>query len=86
MKAQSIMNGLWDEAAKLTIDLSDKATKMWDDPLKALAEYGKLTNGRALIIGAFDKIEIWDPKTFESHVSGQSESYEDLAERVMGGI
>ncbi len=74
-----------------------RTISMWADDLnmdsqgrialpKALAEYGNLTSGRALIIGAFDKIEIWDPKTFEAHVSGQTESYEDLAERVMGAI
>jgi MraZ protein len=53
---------------------------------KALAEFANLTAGRALIIGAFDKIEIWDPKSFDAYTKGQTDSYEELAERVMGGL
>jgi MraZ protein len=38
---------------------------------------------RALILGAFDHIEIWDPDTFRSYLDDQPTDYETLAERVM---
>lgn len=39
---------------------------------------------RALIIGSLNHIEIWNPETFEQHLAEQADSYEHLAERVMG--
>ena len=71
---------------------------MWADELtldgqgrvalpKNLLEFAGLqTSSKALIIGAFDRIEVWDRAVFEAHTSNQDESYESLAERVMGGI
>ncbi len=71
---------------------------MWADELsldaqgriglpKNLIEFAGLQTGnKALIIGAFDRIEVWDPDVFEAHLNDQDESYESLAERVMGGI
>ena len=54
---------------------------------KTLIEFAGLETGsKALVIGALDRIEIWDPDTFEAHINQQDESYETLAERVMGGI
>ena len=54
---------------------------------KPLAEFAGLQfGGRAQVIGAFDRIEVWDPAVFEAHLNGQTETYESLAERVMGGI
>jgi len=40
---------------------------------------------RALIIGALDHVEIWDPDVFGQYQGDQSADYETLAERVMGG-
>ena len=54
---------------------------------KSLVEFAGLQpGGRAQVIGAFDRIEVWDPEVFEAHLNDQTESYESLAERVMGGI
>ena len=49
---------------------------------KPLMEFAGLKD-RALIIGALDHIEIWDPATFDQFVNREMESYETLAERVM---
>ncbi|MFB6271328.1 MAG: division/cell wall cluster transcriptional repressor MraZ [Salinibacter sp.] len=37
----------------------------------------------ALILGAFDHIEIWDPDQFEGYLNEQPADYETLAESVM---
>lgn len=50
---------------------------------KVLMEFAGITD-RALIIGALDHIEIWDPATFDQFVNEQLEDYETLAEKVMG--
>ena len=54
---------------------------------KALVEFADLQpGGKAQVIGAFDRIEVWDPTVFETHLNQQTDTYETLAERVMGGI
>ena len=40
---------------------------------------------KALIIGALDRIEIWDPDVFAQYLEEQTTDYETLAEQVMGG-
>ncbi len=50
---------------------------------KELMEFADLDD-RALIIGALDHIEIWDPDTFDRYLNAQSDDYETLAERVLG--
>ena len=50
---------------------------------KPLMEYAGITD-RALILGAFDHVEIWDPVIFEQYLNEQTADYETLAERVMG--
>lgn len=50
---------------------------------KSLMEFAGI-NDRALILGAFDRIEIWDPDTFEEYLNQETADYETLAERVMG--
>lgn len=51
---------------------------------KPLSEYAGVDD-RALVIGAMDRIEIWDPDTFASYLDQQPADYDALAERVMGG-
>ena len=51
---------------------------------KALLEFAKIDKN-ALIIGAMDHIEIWNPEIFDSYLNKRDESYADVAERVMGG-
>ncbi|MDQ7041095.1 MAG: division/cell wall cluster transcriptional repressor MraZ [Rhodothermus sp.] len=50
---------------------------------KPLMEYAGITD-RALIIGALDHIEIWNPATFDQYMNEQPTDYETLAEQVMG--
>jgi MraZ protein len=50
---------------------------------KPLVEFAELSD-RALIIGAFDHIEIWHPPTFDGYLNEKPGNYETLAERVMG--
>jgi MraZ protein len=50
---------------------------------KSLVKFGNLSD-RALILGAFDRIEIWDPDTFDHYLDDQEDDYETLAESVMG--
>lgn len=41
-------------------------------------------SGKALILGALDRIEIWDPQTFDTYLDDEGDDYESLAEEVMG--
>jgi MraZ protein len=50
---------------------------------KPLVKFGKISD-RAVILGAFDHIEIWDPDIFDGYLNDQDEDYETLAESVMG--
>ncbi len=50
---------------------------------KQLIDFAGLKD-KAMILGAFDRIEIWDPETFETYLNEQPADYETLAERVMG--
>lgn len=50
---------------------------------KPLADYAGIQD-KALIIGAMDRIEIWDPTVFEHYLEGAPADPEELAERVMG--
>jgi MraZ protein len=70
-----------------------RAIMMWADEA-TLDGQGRVTisrplldfadvDGRALIIGAFDHIEIWDPDRFDEYMDQQPDDYETLAERVM---
>jgi MraZ protein len=50
---------------------------------KPLFEFADLGD-KAMILGAFDHIEIWDPDAFDRYLNEQPSDYETLAERVMG--
>ncbi len=50
---------------------------------KNLLEFAKIDK-EALIIGALDRIEIWNPSVFEEYVNTQPESYESIAEKILG--
>ena len=39
-------------------------------------------NGQALLIGAIDKVEIWNPATFEAEVASQSETFEQFVPQI----
>lgn len=50
---------------------------------RSLSDYAGIGE-RALIIGAMDRIEIWDPEAFEEYLQEQTMDQESLAEEVMG--
>ncbi len=50
---------------------------------KSLVDFADLSD-KALILGAFDHIEIWNPDEFDTYLNDQPADYETLAERVMG--
>ena len=50
---------------------------------KALTEFAGIDRN-ALIIGAMDHLEIWNPEVFESYLNKRNESYSQVAEAVMG--
>ncbi|MFQ5568223.1 MAG: division/cell wall cluster transcriptional repressor MraZ [Rhodothermales bacterium] len=50
---------------------------------KSLADFADIKD-RALMLGAYDRIEIWNPEAFEQYLNEETADYETLAERVMG--
>lgn len=50
---------------------------------KALMDFTRIEKN-ALILGAMDHIEIWNPEIFDSYMAGRSESYANVAASVMG--
>ena len=50
---------------------------------KPLMDYANISD-RALIIGAMERIEVWDPDTFQKYLDDQPDDHEALAESVMG--
>jgi len=50
---------------------------------KPLMEYAGIS-GKALILGALDRIEIWNPEVFDAYLNDEGDDYETLAEQVMG--
>ncbi len=50
---------------------------------ESLKAFAGITD-RAVIIGTYDKIQIWNPEALEAHLNGLEEQYETLAERVFG--
>jgi MraZ protein len=48
-----------------------------------LLEFAKIEK-EVLIIGALDRIEVWNPKIFSDYMNAQPESYESVAESILG--
>ncbi|WP_412069271.1 division/cell wall cluster transcriptional repressor MraZ [Rubrivirga sp. IMCC43871] len=81
-EARTFVRTIFRWAEELTMDSQGRIALP-----KPLVEFAGLQPGtKALAIGALDRIEVWDPAVFEAHLNDQTESYESLAERVMGGI
>ena len=51
---------------------------------KRLMDFANISE-KVLVIGTLEKIELWDPATFDKQESDQTVEYERLAELVMGG-
>ena len=49
---------------------------------KRLIEFAGIDK-KVLIMGMVDKIEFWNPETFEESINNFGESYEDVAKFVM---
>jgi MraZ protein len=52
---------------------------------KKILEFAHITD-KVTVVGAKDRIEIWNPDTLEAYMNPVYDRYETLAERVMGGI
>ncbi len=52
---------------------------------KKLLEYAKI-DSKVTIIGMGDKIEFWEPKNYDKYINANEESYEAVAQKVMGAI
>jgi MraZ protein len=76
-EARAFMRNVLRWAEEVTLDGQGRISLS-----KPLSEFANLSE-KALIIGALDHIEIWDPDTFDSYLNEQPEDYETLAERVM---
>lgn len=50
---------------------------------KSLLDFTKIEK-EALILGAMDHVEIWEPKIFDTYLGRKTESYAAVAESVMG--
>lgn len=48
---------------------------------KELMEYAKIT-GEVFILGAFDRIEVWNPDEYKKYLGEQQEDYVAIAEKV----
>lgn len=71
---------------------------MWAEPVtldgqgrvafsKKLAEWAGLQPGaKALVNGAFHRVEVWNPEVFEAYLNEQEAQYEQLAQRALGGM
>lgn len=49
---------------------------------KPLMEFAGIKD-KGLVLGAYDRIEIWNPEVFEQYLNEETDDYETLAERVM---
>ena len=49
---------------------------------KRLREFASIES-KVTIVGMIDHIEFWQPEEFDKYLSGQAESYEDVAAKVM---
>lgn len=80
---RSFVRNLLRWAEDLTLDAQGRVALP-----KRLIEFAGLQVGsKALVIGALDRIEVWDPAVFEDLINDEdNESYDSLAERVMGGV
>ena len=47
-----------------------------------LLEYAKIEK-EVLVLGALKKIELWNPKTYKEYLEQSSETYEEIAAKVM---
>jgi len=47
-----------------------------------LLEYAKIEK-EVLVLGALKKIELWDPETYKEYLEQSSETYEEIAAKVM---
>lgn len=48
---------------------------------KELMEYAKIS-GDVLILGVFDRIEVWNPEEYKKYLDGQQQDYVTVAEKV----
>ena len=48
---------------------------------KELMQYAKI-NGEVFILGAYDRIEVWNPEEYKNYLDSQQEDYLTVASKV----
>jgi MraZ protein len=51
---------------------------------KSLMEFAEITK-EVFFIGVLDHIELWDPDNFKKYLSSKKDTYEKVAEQLIGG-
>lgn len=52
---------------------------------KKLLDYAKI-DAKVTIVGMVDRIEFWEPAQFDTYLAKETETYESVAEKVMGSV
>jgi len=52
---------------------------------KKLLDYAKIDT-KVTIVGMVDRIEFWEPAQFDAYLAKETETYESVAEKVMGSV
>ena len=61
----------------------DKQGRIGIAPL--LRDYASL-NKDVVVIGALDRIEIWDPASWETYLASEEQQFADLSEEILPGV
>ena len=77
-QARAFFRLLSDTAHETTIDGQGRVTLT----AKLLALAG--VSGQAKLVGALDRIEVWDPKRFEERVGHAGPSFEEMLQNLLG--
>jgi MraZ protein len=77
-QARAFFRLLSDSAHETTIDGQGRVSLT----PKLLALAG--VNGQAKLVGAFDHIEVWDPKRFEDRVGHVDSSFDQMLQNLLG--
>ena len=73
-----LLRTIFEHVAESTLDGQSRIAI--PSELRSFAEI----DGDVLIIGALDRIEIWNPRVFQAYKKSRPETYEEIAAKVMG--
>jgi len=76
-----------DQAKFIRMILQHASEDSFDSQSRILIPQKLLSYARiekeVIVLGALKKIELWNPKVYEEYLNNSSESYEDIAAKVM---